>query len=167
MSSLHVAHEYMRSMVPSLGSFRPWTRGWFFCSSYLTVSTNNATISRATYHRLRVDDVHDAHRLDLLRREQAELDLLDRPERTFRLQRCSRRHDCGCGGAACERGSLWSVLSGSRLITQLLRRRPWWPRRLGATPPSKSRIRSGAVTLSPAAIMREGLRDGRQCAGHA
>lgn len=34
-------------------------------------------------HGLRVDDVHHAHGLDLLGREQPELDLLDGPERTF------------------------------------------------------------------------------------
>jgi hypothetical protein len=36
-------------------------------------------------HGLRVDDVHDAHGLDLLGREQPELDLFDGPERLIKL----------------------------------------------------------------------------------
>jgi hypothetical protein len=49
-------------------------------------------------HGLREGDVAHAHRLDLLGREQSELDLLDGPERTFRLDGRTWRHDCGgCG----------------------------------------------------------------------
>ena len=46
-------------------------------------------------HGLRVDDVDHAHGLDLLGGEQPELDLLDRPERTFRHLWGAGRHSGG------------------------------------------------------------------------
>jgi hypothetical protein len=54
-------------------------------------------------HGLGVGDVDHAHGLDLLGREQAKLDLLDGPERTFRLNGSARRHGGGsCGGSGGE-----------------------------------------------------------------
>jgi hypothetical protein len=50
-------------------------------------------------HGLGVDDVHHAHRLDLLGREQAELDLLDGAQRALGHRGgAAGGHDCcGCG----------------------------------------------------------------------
>jgi hypothetical protein len=51
-------------------------------------------------HGLREEDVAHAHGLDLLGREQTKLDLLDGPERTFRLDGRTGRHDGGGGGVS-------------------------------------------------------------------
>lgn len=67
-------------------------------------------------HGLRVDDVHDGHGLDLLGRQQAELDLLDGPERTFRLDGRTWRHGGGGG-----RESRWCW--GRRFCLSLCRHR--------------------------------------------
>ena len=48
-------------------------------------------------HRLGVFDVGDAHILDLIRREDAELDLLDDLQRRTGVREVEVRHDCGCG----------------------------------------------------------------------
>jgi hypothetical protein len=66
-------------------------------------------------HGLRVDDVDHAHGLDLLGGEQPELDLLDGPERTFRLHGCARRHDgggCGLSRVRRSRETLLAVVAG-------------------------------------------------------
>lgn len=62
-------------------------------------------------HGLGVDDVHDAHGLDLFGGEQAELDLLDGPERTFRLGGRAGRHAGDGRGKSWVRGLLETVLS--------------------------------------------------------
>lgn len=75
-------------------------------------------------HGLGVDDVDDAHGLDLLGREQAELDLLDGPERTFRHCWRAGRHVGGVDGGVRVGGSLksaWRAVAGCR--------EPRWPRR--------------------------------------
>lgn len=43
-------------------------------------------------HRLRILDMRDAHRLDLLRRQESELDLLDRLDRRIRVGKVEVRH---------------------------------------------------------------------------
>jgi hypothetical protein len=62
-------------------------------------------------HGLRVDDVDDTHGLDLLGREQPELDLLDGPERTFRHLGRARRHAGGSERVLRVRGSLETCLA--------------------------------------------------------
>jgi hypothetical protein len=73
-------------------------------------------------HGLGVEDVDNAHGLDLLGREQAELDLLDGPERTFRLGWRTGRHDGGClGGGRAGRGEAVAVRVSAVALGHLLR----------------------------------------------
>lgn len=46
-------------------------------------------------HGLWINDMNDAHGLDLLGGEQPELDLFYRAQTAFRLRRCTGRHDGG------------------------------------------------------------------------
>jgi hypothetical protein len=75
------------------------------------VETLFARLRVGLVHGLGVDDVDHAHSLDLLGREQAELDLLDGPERTFREHRGAGRHVCGSSGAGAGVSLVWRMPS--------------------------------------------------------
>jgi hypothetical protein len=54
----------------------------------------------ATHHCLWVENLHDAHILDLFGREQTKLDLLDGLERRARIGELKISHGCGCSVVA-------------------------------------------------------------------
>ena len=59
------------------------------------VETTVAWLHSALIHRLRVEDMRDTHVFDLLRRQETELDLLDRLERRTGVREVEVRHDVG------------------------------------------------------------------------
>lgn len=99
MFSPQVAHEYARSMEPSLGSFKPPSRGRCFASSYSGIRTMFTTqlVVQVTHHGLRVDDVSNTHLLDLRGIQQTKLDLLDTLQRRAGRREVKVRHVEGVG----------------------------------------------------------------------
>jgi hypothetical protein len=66
----------------------------------------------ATHHGLWVENLHNAHALDLLRGEQAKLDLLDGLEGRVRVREVEIRHLCGCVGWRVGECRLWRGTQG-------------------------------------------------------
>ena len=60
------------------------------------VQSSVSRLQLALVHRLRVQDVSDAHILDLLRRQESKLDLLDCAQRRIAVREVEVGHDDDC-----------------------------------------------------------------------
>jgi hypothetical protein len=67
--------------------------------SHMSATKQSRLVLRAevvdTHHRLWIENLHDAHVLDLFGREQTKLDFLDGLERRARVCELKVSHDCG------------------------------------------------------------------------